>query len=94
LLPGDAPFVDLPLGAEGAEGMCVAIGNVDSYDFHALEVIQCMAERRKGGETGVAAGTGEGPAKGPPSGCSAEEGAPVLISKSYHGKPHRTGGSI
>jgi len=32
----------------------VAIGQVDSYDFHALEAIQCMAERRKGGETGVA----------------------------------------
>src|SRR5262249_37025302 len=32
---------------------CVAMGRVDSYDFHALEVIQCMAERRKGGETGV-----------------------------------------
>ena len=35
--------------------MSVAIGGMDSYDFHALEVIQCMAERRAGGETGVAA---------------------------------------
>jgi hypothetical protein len=49
------PAVDLPLGVEVEELMCVAYGGVDSYDFHALEVIQCMAERRKGGETGVAA---------------------------------------
>lgn len=49
------PSVDLPYGAEVEELMCVAIGGLDSYDFHALEVIQCMAERRKGGETGVAA---------------------------------------
>ena len=49
------PAVDLPAGAEVEEVMCVALGRVDSYDFHALEVIQCMAERRKGGETGVAA---------------------------------------
>jgi hypothetical protein len=49
------PAVDLPYGAEVSEVMCVAIGRVDSYDFHALEVIQCMAERRKGGETGVVA---------------------------------------
>jgi hypothetical protein len=48
------PSIDLPYGAEVDEVMCVAIGGVDSYDFHALEVIQCMAERRKGGETGVA----------------------------------------
>jgi hypothetical protein len=48
------PSIDMPLGAELQEVMCVAIGGVDSYDFHALEVIQCMAERRRGGETGVA----------------------------------------
>jgi hypothetical protein len=49
------PALDVPYGAEVEELMCVAIGNMDSYDFHALEVIQCMAERRHGGETGVAA---------------------------------------
>jgi hypothetical protein len=49
------PAIDLPFGSEVEEVMCVAMGQVDSYDFHALEVIQCMAERRKGGETGVAA---------------------------------------
>jgi hypothetical protein len=49
------PSVDLPYGAEVEEMMCVAMGGVDSYDFHALEAIQCMAERRKGGETGVKA---------------------------------------
>lgn len=49
------PSVDMPLGAEVEEILCLAIGNVDSYDFHALEVLQCMAERRKGGETGVVA---------------------------------------
>ena len=26
---------------------------MDSYDFHGLETLQCMLERRKGGETGV-----------------------------------------
>ncbi len=48
------PSLDLPHGAEVDEMMCVAFGRVDSYDFHALEVIQCMAERRRGGERGVA----------------------------------------
>ena len=47
------PSIDLPFGAEVEEMMCVAMGRVDSYDFHALEVIQCMAERRRGGERGV-----------------------------------------
>jgi hypothetical protein len=35
------------------EAISVAWGGVDSYDFHALETVQCMVERRKGGETGV-----------------------------------------
>ena len=49
------PATDMPHGAEVEEVMCVAFGGQDVYDFHAHEVIQCMAERRKGGETGVVA---------------------------------------
>jgi hypothetical protein len=47
------PSVDMPLGSRIREALCVACGGVDSYDFHALETIQCMVERRAGGETGV-----------------------------------------
>jgi hypothetical protein len=56
-LPGTwrMPSIDMPYEAEVEEILCLAIGGLDSYDFHALEVIQCMAERRRGGETGVVA---------------------------------------
>ena len=47
------PAIDLPHGAEVEEVLGVAMGAVDIYDFHALEMIQSMAERRRGGETGV-----------------------------------------
>jgi hypothetical protein len=47
------PAIDLPYGAEVEEIVGVAFGPIDIYDFHALEMIQCLAERRKGGETGV-----------------------------------------
>ncbi|MCE2395831.1 hypothetical protein J4G02_14760 [Candidatus Poribacteria bacterium] len=47
------PSIDMPLGARVREALCIAIGGVDSYDFHALETIQCMVERRAGGEKGV-----------------------------------------
>jgi hypothetical protein len=49
------PSIDMPYGAGVEEVLCVGMGAVDSYDFHALETIQCMAERRRGGETGVVA---------------------------------------
>jgi hypothetical protein len=47
------PQVEMPLGARISEALCVCYGGVDSYDFHGLETIQCMVERRHGGETGV-----------------------------------------
>ncbi len=47
------PSVEMPLGSEVEEVVSVGNGNVDSYDFHALEAIQALVERRKGGECGV-----------------------------------------
>jgi hypothetical protein len=49
------PGIDMPNDAEIEEVLGIAHGAVDSYDFHVLEMIQCMAERRRGGETGVVA---------------------------------------
>jgi hypothetical protein len=47
------PSVDMPLSSQIEEALCVCYGGVDSYDFHGLETIQCMVERRRGGEVGV-----------------------------------------
>lgn len=47
------PALDMPLGAKVTEAVCVCYGGVDSYDFHGLETLQCMVERRAGGESGV-----------------------------------------
>jgi hypothetical protein len=47
------PSVEFPAGARVREALCICYGGVDSYDFHGLETIQCMVERRPGGETGV-----------------------------------------
>lgn len=47
------PSLEMPTGARVREAMCVCYGGVDSYDFHGLETIQCMVERRRGGEAGV-----------------------------------------
>jgi hypothetical protein len=47
------PAVELPPGVPLVECVCVCYGGVDSYDFHGFETTQCMAERRRGGESGV-----------------------------------------
>ncbi len=47
------PSLEMSLGADIQEALCVCYGGVDSYDFHGLETIQCMVERRRGGEVGV-----------------------------------------
>ncbi|HVP46085.1 MAG TPA: hypothetical protein VMT32_05860 [Bryobacteraceae bacterium] len=47
------PSVEMPAGAKIREALSVCYGGVDSYDFHGLETIQCMVERRHGGESGV-----------------------------------------
>ena len=49
------PAIDLPLGCEIEDALMVGVGGSDPMDFHALEGLQCMVERRRGGETGVKA---------------------------------------
>jgi hypothetical protein len=49
------PDIELPLNCEIEEALMVGEGGSDPMDFHALEGMQCMVERRKGGETGVKA---------------------------------------
>ena len=47
------PDMELPIGCEIQEALMIGEGGSDPMDFHALEAMQCMIERRKGGETGV-----------------------------------------
>jgi hypothetical protein len=50
------PDLELPLDCEIESALMVGEGRgSDAMDFHALEAMQCMIERRKGGETGVKA---------------------------------------
>jgi hypothetical protein len=51
------PELELPLGAPVEDALVAAYGGIEVYGFHALEALQCMVERRKGGETGVKAVT-------------------------------------
>jgi len=49
------PSIELPLGCDIESAVMVGEGGSDAMDFHALEGLQCMVERRRGGETGVKA---------------------------------------
>jgi hypothetical protein len=49
------PDLELPLDGEIESALMVGEGGSDAMDFHALEAMQCMVERRKGGEAGVKA---------------------------------------
>ena len=48
------PGLTLPMNCEIESTVGIGYGGMESYGFHALEGLQCMLERRKGGETGVA----------------------------------------
>lgn len=49
------PDIELPLHCEIQEALMVGEGDSEPMDYHALEAMQCMIERRKGGESGVRA---------------------------------------
>ena len=47
------PAVDVKRGEPLKEILITSYGELDAYGFHALEALQCLAEKRKGGETGI-----------------------------------------
>ncbi|MBI4905550.1 MAG: hypothetical protein HY820_18095 [Acidobacteria bacterium] len=47
------PLLEIPLETPIESAVCVGYGPHDAYGFHLLESLQCMIERRAGGETGI-----------------------------------------
>lgn len=47
------PATDVKRDAKLKEIVVTSYHTLDAYGFHGLEILQCLAERRKGGETGV-----------------------------------------
>lgn len=47
------PVLQLPRNVDLVEAVQIGYGPVEGYGFHALEALQCMVERRHGGEVGV-----------------------------------------
>ena len=47
------PYVEYDKETKVEEALSVGYGGIEAYGYHALETLQCMVERRQGGETGV-----------------------------------------
>ncbi len=48
------PALEHPIGSKITEAVAIGYLSLDAYGFHVTEILQCMVERRAGGETGVA----------------------------------------
>lgn len=49
------PVLEIPFGAKMKQAVTAYYGGIEAYGFHSLEMLQVMAERRAGGETGIVA---------------------------------------
>lgn len=47
------PSATIPIGSEITEAIALGYGGLEAYGFHSLEGMQCLMERRSGGESGV-----------------------------------------
>jgi len=79
------PDLELPLGVEIEEAILIGYGPLEAYGYHAVEALQSMVERRKGGETGVAAVqclSGEKVWRAEDEGCWSKELFDVALQRS------------
>jgi len=51
------PELELPLQTDVTDAIVLGYGPLEAYGYHTIEALQCMVERRKGGEKGVKAVT-------------------------------------
>ena len=47
------PWLEHDRGVVIDEALAVGYGGIEAYGYHTIETLQCMIERRAGGETGV-----------------------------------------
>jgi hypothetical protein len=47
------PWLEYDLDTPVEEALSIGYGGIEAYGYHALETLQCMVERRRGGESGV-----------------------------------------